>query len=216
MTPDQIQATARRKYNVVGDTFYNDDFFYDLIFEAESELAQEAIVIEKIYSTDSVADQREYDWPTNAISIRRVEYDGNKLRYTDFREDDSLTLSQSDTTESGTPDFYQLWDRTIYLRPIPDTADLVIKIFTYDMPNLQSTGDANLDTPAHLHKDIINFVVANLAAKNQDMRTAQHYLEMWSKAVMRAKKWQAKRKHRDGPPRVKNVDELPSTHFGLT
>lgn len=216
MTPSQIQAAARRKYNVVGDTFYNDDFFYDLIYEAETELAEEALTIHKVYSTTSVASQREYAWPTNAIAIKRIEYDGNKLRKSNFREDDALTLSQSDTTETGTPDFYQIWDRTIYLRPIPSTSSLTIKIFTYDMPSLQTTGSATLDTPAHYHKDIVNFVVSALAAKNQDATTAQWYMNLWQKAVMRAKRWEQKRKRTDGIAVVQNVDTLPSTHLGVT
>lgn len=216
MTPSEIQAATRRKYNAEGDTFYNDAYFYDLIYEAETELAEEAMVIEKVYSTTSVASQREYSWPSTAIAIKRIEYDGNKLRYSNFREDDALTLSQADTTETGTPDFYQIWDRTIYLRPIPGTAGLTIRIFTYDRPSLQSTGNANLDTPEHYHKDIVNFCVSNLAAKNQDQGTANYYLQLWQNALRRAKRWQAKRVAQDGPKRVQNVDDLPSTHLGLT
>ncbi len=216
MTPDQIQASARRKYNAVGDTFYTDPFFYDLIYEAETQLAEEAQVIEKVYSTTSVASQREYSWPTNAIAIRRVEFDGNKLRYSNFREDDALTLSQADSTETGTPDFYQLWDRTIYLRPIPQTGSLTIKIYSFDMPSLQSSGGATLDTPVHYHKDIVNYVTAHLAAKNQDNQTASFYFGLWTKALEKAKTWQRKRRNADGPKRVQNVDDLPQTHLGLT
>lgn len=216
MTPDQIQDAARRKYNVVSDTFYNDDFFYDSIFEAETELAIKAKVIEKIYSTTSVADQREYSWPTNAIAINRIEYNGTKLRLTDFREDDALTLSQASTTQTGTPEFYQLWGRVIYLRQIPGTSGLTIKIFTYDLPSLQSTGGATLDTPAHLHSNIVNFVTSCLALKNQDASTAQFYRSLWDNSVIEAIRWQARKKRTDGFARVKNVDEIPSTHLGVT
>ncbi len=216
MTPDEIQAAARRKYNAVSDTFYTDSFFYDLIYEAETELAEEAQTIQKVYSASSVASQREYSWPTNAIAIKRLEYDGNKLRLATFRQDDAQTLSDASTTETGTPDFYQLWDRTIYLRPIPDTSSLTIKIYSYDMPSLQSTGNANLDTPVHYHKDIVNFCVGYLAAKNQDMNTAQMYQGLWQRAVERAKKWQRKRMMADQFKRVQNVDDLPATSLGLT
>lgn len=215
-TPAQIQADARRRYNATGDTFFTDDDFYDLIYEAETILAEEAKVIEKIYTTTSVADQREYSWPTTAIAIRRIEYDGNKLRYTNFREDDALTLSQADTTESGTPDFYQLWDRTIYLRPIPSTAGLTIKIFTYDRPSLQSSGSANLDTPEHYRKDITTFVLAHMAMKDGNASVAQSYFNRWDLAVRKAIRWQRKRRDADTPKRVQNVDDLPQTHLGLT
>lgn len=215
-TPDQIQADARRKYNATGDTFFTDPDFFDLIYEAETQLAMESLCIEKVYSASSVASQREYSWPTNAISIKRIEYDGEKLKQTNFREDDSITTSDSDTTDTGTPAFYQLWDRTIYLRAIPDTSSLTIRIFTYDRPNLQTTGGANLDTPEHYRKDIVGFVVAHMALKDGNNNVAQSYFNRWDLAVKRAIRWQRKRRGTDGPKRVQNVDCLPQTHLGLT
>jgi len=216
MTPDQIQSAARRKYNAVGDTFYNDSFFYDLIFQAETELVTEGLLIENTYSTTSVASQREYAYPTSAIAIRRLEYDGNKLAKSTFREDDAMTLSQSDTTDGGTPTVYQTWDRIIYLRPIPDTADLTIKIFTYDEPVLLSTGNANLAVPTVYHTAIVDFVVSHLASKNQDFQTATFYMNRWEQGKVLAKRLHAKVKRTDKFTRVKNVDDLPATHLGVT
>lgn len=215
MTPADIEAAARRKYNVVGDTFFTTDFFYDLIFEAECDLATETQLIEKVYSTVSVDGQREYSWPTNAISIRRLEYDGNKMKKTNFREDDALTLSQSDTLQKGVPEFYQLWDRTIYLRPIPGDDDKTIKIYSYDMPERQSTPGGILDTPIVFHPDIVNYCVYGLATKQQDESAANLYLSKWSAAVTKARRWHQKRKRADNFARVQNVDDLPSTTFGV-
>lgn len=215
-TPSQIQADARRKYNATGDTFFVDDDFYDLIYEAETQLAEEALVIEKVYSTTSVVSQREYSWPSTAIAIKRIEYDGAKLRYSTFRDDDDYTLSDTDTTDTGTPDYYQLWDRTIYLRPIPGTADLTIRIFTYDRPNLQSTGSANLDTPEQFRKDIVNFVVAHMAMKDGNQQVANMYMQRWDLALKRAIRWQRKRSNADLPKRTQNVDCFPMTHLGIT
>lgn len=215
MTPSEIQTAARRKYNAVGDTFYEDDFFYDLIYEAETQLAEQALVIQKRYETVSVVSQREYSWPTNAMAIYRLEYDGQKLQLINFRQDDAVTLSETDTTQTGTPSFYELWDRTIFLRPIPETAGLTIKIYSYDMPSRQSSGSATLDTPSHYHKDIVNFCVAALAAKNQDMQSYQAYKALWDTALKRAKIWQRKRVNQDSFKRVLNVDELPQSYQGL-
>lgn len=212
-TPAQIEASARAKYNAVGDTFLNSEEFYDLIYEAETILAEEAFVIEKTYSSVSVASQREYAWPTLAISIKRIEYDGTKLTYSTFREDDNVTTSRTDTTTIGRPTIYQLWERNFYLRAIPDTDDLVIKVFSYDMPNLQSSPTANLDTPEHYKKDIINYVVANMAMKDGNVNVAQQYFLRWELGVKRAKKWQIKRRSVDGPRMVKNVDVMPQSYL---
>ncbi len=216
-TPIQIEADARRKYNATGDNFFSSEDFYDLIYDAETQLAEEALVIENTYTANSVADQREYAYPTRAIAIKRIEYNGRKLRYTTFREDDSITLSNADTTASGTPEEYQLWNRTIFLRVIPDTSSLTIKLYTYDRPNLQSTPTANLDTPEHYRKDIVNFCIANMAMKDGNVNVATQYFNRWELGLKRAIRWQTKHKGVDGPKRVHNVDDLPqSNNFGLT
>tara|TARA_R110000796_G_scaffold248508_1_gene375342 strand:- start:1953 stop:2609 length:657 start_codon:yes stop_codon:yes gene_type:complete len=215
-TPSQVQADARRKYNATGDTFFVDDDFYDLIYEAETILAEEALVIEKMYESTSVANQRAYAWPTLAMAIKRIEYDGSKLIYSTFRQDDQETISTTDTTSSGTPTIYQLWERNFYLRVIPDTSALVIKVFTYDRPNLQSSPTSNLDTPEHYRKDIVTYCVANMAMKDGNTAVGQQYFNRWDLAVKRAIRWQAKSRGVDGPKRVKNVDELPQSYsYGL-
>lgn len=216
-TPAQIEADARRKYNATGDTFFTSNDFYDLIYEAETILAEEALVIENTYSASSVANQREYAFPTRAIALKRVEYDGNKLKYSTFRMDDAETLSEADTTATGTPEIYQVWNRTIYLRVIPGTSDLTIKLYTYDRPNLQSTPTANLDTPEHYRKDIVNYCLAHMAMKDGNVNVAQGYFNRWDMAIKRAIRWERKMRGVDGAKRVQNVDDLPqSNNWGLT
>lgn len=216
MTPTTIQTAARHKYNSTGDTFFTDDEFFQLIWEAECQLAEEALVIENRYSTDAVANQREYEVPTLTLSIKRIEYDGQKLKYTSFLEDDDITLINQDTTDTGTPSYYQVFDRTIFLRPIPASSlSSGITLYTYDMPNLQTSPTATLDTPTIYHKDIVNYLVANMAAKDGNTNVAQYYMGMWQQGILRAKKWRNKRLSDGGPRTVKNADVLPNTYLGI-
>lgn len=214
MTPAQIQAAARRKYNATGDTFFSDDEFFYLIYEAESVLAQESLVIQKTYTTSSVASQREYAWPTNALGIRRIEYDGSKLKFINMRQDDIVTLLNTDVVDTGTPEYYFVWDRSIFLRKTPGTAGLSIKIYTYDLPSLQTSSSANLDTPVIYHKDIVNFVVANMAIKDGNGTIYDRFNKMWELAVANSRKFQRRRVGQDGMPRVQNVDALVNTNLG--
>lgn len=214
MTPAQIQAAARRKYNAVGDTFFTDDEFFYLIYEAESRLAQEALVIEETYSSTSVASQREYAWPTQALAIKRIEYDGSKLKQINLREDDVITLLNTDVSDTGTPEYYALWKRSIFLRKTPGTSALTIKIYTYDLPSLQTSSSATLNTPVIFHKDIVNFIVANMAIKDGNGTIYDRFNNMWEKAVEDAIQFQRKRARKDGMPRVQNVDALVQTNLG--
>lgn len=216
MTPDEIQLAARRKYNSVGDSFFSDDEFLYLIYEAESVLAQEALVIQNTYSTVSVASQREYAWPTRSISIYRIEYDGSKLKLINQRQDDVITLLNTDVTDTGTPEFYALWDRTVYLRKTPGTAGLDIKIYSYDLPSLLTSGTSTLYTPTIYHKDIVNFICAFMALKDGNKAIYQEFMGIWQKAIQQAIQFQRRRVSQDGMKSVQNVDALVNTSYGYS
>jgi len=215
LNPSQLQAAARRKYNSTGDTFFDDDEFFQLIYDAECQLATEAMVIENRYTTTSVASQREYAYPTRTIAIKIVYFDGEKLQYSNFREDDTLTINDSSSTQTGTPAFYQTWERTIFLRPVPSTAALDIDLYTYDLPNLQTSGTATLDTPTVYHNDIVHYLVAHMAAKDGNTKLSDYYLGLWLRSVQRAKAWKMKEKSSDGPRRVRDESEMQQSWLGM-
>ncbi len=133
MTPNDLQEYARRQYNASADQFFSDSELYQHIWAAEYELAYKAMLIERVYTTTTVASQQEYSYPTDTIAIKRVTYDGVKLVPITFKEDDTLTLGNAATTATGSPQFYAIWNETLYLRPVPDD-DLTLKLFTYNEP----------------------------------------------------------------------------------
>lgn len=213
MTPLEIEEAARNKYNSEGDNFWSTDEIMGLIYEAELELAREAINIERIYTTSSVIGQQTYSIPTNAISIKRIEFDGSKLERISFREDDTVTNLQADTDETGTPVYYFEWNELIYLRPIPSTV-ATIRIFTYDEP-AAVTSLSTLEVPTQFHRDLVNYVVREMALKDQNMAIANTYAAFWEKAIKQAKAWTKKRKRGDEFAIVKNGDDMPRSILGV-
>jgi len=212
MTPAEIEVAARRKYNSDNDSFWTTDEIMGLIYEAELEMARESINIERTYTTTTVASQHSYSQPTNSISIKRIEYDGQKLERITFREDDTITNLQSDTTATGTPIYYYEWNSLIYLRPIPDSA-LELKIYSYDMPQaVEST--TNLEVPVQFHRDLVNYVVKEMALKDQNTAIADRYQAMWDRALVKVKAWTRKRKRGDEFQVVKNADDSAGTILG--
>lgn len=215
MTPAEIETTARGYYNATGDTFHSTADILSSIYHAEIELVQAGIVIENSYTTTTVASQQEYAFPTNAESIKRITYDGQKLQPIDMREDDSLTLSTSTTTSTGTPQFYFVWDDVIYLRPIPAAA-ATLKIFSFDKPQVV-TALSTLSVPVIFHMHIVDFVLAQMYAKDKDFSASGFYMNRWngpSGHVEKAKQWARKRKRGDGLTYVKDEDTLAAGLIG--
>jgi hypothetical protein len=213
MTSAQIEAAARNKYNSTGDTFYTSSEIVDYIYQAQLELAQACPIIEAVYSTTSVASQQEYSYPTNTTEIKRITYDGRKLQPITFRQDDAVTGLDSDTTSTGTPEYYMIWNRTLYLRPIPATSSQTIKIFSINEPQVMTTSSA-LEVPSLFHMDIVNFVAAQMAYKDDNQRRGDVYMNLWEAAKRRAVAWTKRRKRGDGFAAVVPEELQATTQFG--
>jgi hypothetical protein len=214
MTPQQVESAARRRYNSEDSTFWSQDEVFKVIYEGELILAREALVIEASTTSTSTDGTRAYSFPSGFIAVKRIEYNGSKLRPIDFREDDLLTLSNSTTTEEGTPQYYVVWNDQVYLRPIPDTSDVTITWYGYKEPTLLTTVSSTLSIPSRFHVDLIEYTASIMAAKDENLRMAQYYEARWMDRVERAKAWQKKRLRTDSFATVKSEEALSQTLLG--
>lgn len=216
MTPQQISDAARRKYNSEGSSFFSEAEIYDLIYQAELEIARETKMLEgRSTSLTTTAGTQGYAYPTGVLEIKRIEVDGIKLKRIDFREDDRITLLNSNSTEQGEPQYYFDWGNTIYLRPIPDTSSLQIKIYYYKEPALITSGSQTLEVPALFHMSIVDRVVAEMALKDGNQAIADRYFAMWyDRHMPAAMKWTRKRKTGDGFSVVRDEDDVVGTILG--
>lgn len=192
MTPQEIETAARQRYNAVGDDFFPTAMILDLIYQASMELAIQTYCIERTFSTTSTSGTREYAYPTNALSIRRVEYDGVKVFPARLERDPKTNITES----TGTPSLYAIWNNEIIFFPTPDTTSDTIKVFTYNQPQavvLTST----LEIPDEYHLAVIDYILSSLFAKDKDIRMATYYRNIWLAAVERFKQDQAQRQRGD-------------------
>lgn len=201
MTPTQILTSARNKYNAVGDSFWSDDELLGILYDACVEMTDDADMIERTYSTSTVASQQEYSYPLDTTKIKRITFNGRKLYPIDFRIDDDITGYNQSTSSTGTPAYYFIWNDTISLRPIPSDVG-TLKIYAYNEP-AELTITSVLEIPTQFHKDLIYFIVSEMTAKDKQFDHAQYYLNKWEKAKLRAKAFMRKKRRGDGPAYVK-------------
>ncbi len=213
MTPLELIDYARQQYNASNDDFFADTELYKHTWHAQSILAKEAMAIENTYTTPTVASQQEYAFPTNALAIKRIIYNGKKLEQISFREDDVMTGNNAATTSTGTPTAYMLFDRIIYLRPIPD-AVYTLKLFTFDEPQTVSAS-SSFDVPTDFHLDLVNYVLWRMATKDQNFQSAEYYKGQWDEAVARCKRWSKRKLVADGFKTVKDENAL-SQWWGIS
>lgn len=207
MTPANIVESARRRYNAVGDSFFADDELYGLIYEAQLDIQQDTKIAESTDSSITTVDgTRTYAFPTNWISLKRVEYNGIPLFKIDFDEDDQITGSRPDTTGKGTPTSYFVWNETIYLRPVPDDAQ-TLKLYGYKQPADVTSGTDTLLLPEMFHYILIDYVTAEMAFKDNNNPVGSYYSTKYQRGVERIRAWVARRK-RNGAFAVVKSEEL--------
>lgn len=220
MLPSDINTTARSRYNATGDSFFTDSEIYYSIYQAEQELVSESPGIVESYLAGITLTQgtRQYAFPTNARVIKRIEYVNlsgiaNKLEPITFREDDALTLVNVASTTQGTPQFYEIYNYNIYLRPVPDTTSTTINVYSYNEP-IVPTNSSTLEIPTVFHMDLVDYVVFQMYLKDKNLEMAQAYAEKWESAKLRVKRWVQKKKRGDAFTIVMNEDNLAVTLTG--
>lgn len=206
MTPSDLMNYVRQRYNAVGDSFFADGEIYNYFWAGQTELAQETFCIRRTYTTTSVVDQRIYDMPAYTLSLRRVEFDGERIFPNDFLDDDALTGNNPDDDISGTPEHYQIWDSQYYLRPTPSTA-ATIKLYTYDLPTVPSSV-GTLDVPERYHLMLADYALYCMLSKDKNRQMAQDHLALWKEHKQRALQTERLRMVGDSFSCVKDMDDI--------
>lgn len=187
MTPGEIETAARQEYNALADTHWSSSEFLGLMDRAQLDLARRALCIERIYTTITVAGTQDYSFPTNAIAIKRITYDGKVIYPITYQEDDTVTVYNTATAAQGVPEWYTLWENTLSLRPIPSDA-LTLKIYTYNYPQpLSATSTLEIDPIFHGY--IVDFILARMYSKDKDFNSAQYYDNKWLEGREEVVKW---------------------------
>lgn len=212
MTVTEILDTARDLYNASSDSFFTNTQMYNWLGKACNVLATKAYVIEASSSVTTVAGTQSYVFPSSAFAIKRVVYNGRKLKRVTFREDDSVTLASATSTQTGNPTYYYEWNGYIYLRPIPDSA-LTLTYYYYSLQPV-ITAITTLSLPVEYHMDTVEYLLYCMFSKDKDTPSASAHMQMWQSAVEDAKKSKRMRKRSDSFGTVQDEDTLPSSVLG--
>lgn len=213
MTPSQVEETARRRYNAIGDTFWSQQEIFDIIYAACLEACGETYCLERTYTSPTVAGTQGYDFPENAVAIKRVTWNGVKLTLIDMRDDDAITGMNQNTSDTGNPAYYWIWNRTIYLRPNPGSV-ANLKLWTESVQGAISAATTTLEIPDQHHMRLVNFVLSCMAAKDTNYNAAQYYLGLWEKDKKEIRKSMRKMKRADGFATVKDENLVVQTVIG--
>jgi hypothetical protein len=201
MTLSSLTDFIRSAYNSAeGDTFFSSQWMITQIWAAETMLANDGWVIEKTYTTPSVAGTRSLVWPANCIGIKEIRYKGKQLQKVDLESDPK----DDENNPSGTPTSYTIWEKEIILFMTPDTNGDNIQVRTYQAPAQLVNGSDPLNVPDEYQICIADKVIAEMAIKDQNIGLAREYMSKWMNCVEKAKQNQRRQKRSDKQARTKD------------
>lgn len=214
MTPTELEQMARERYNAVGETFWSSAEMRNLMYAACVELGIETECIERTYSTTTVADTAEYEFPTNIVIPKRVTYYGAKLEPINMRQGDALTLNQNGVTTTGTPQWYSQFNNTFTLYPTPNDAQ-ELKVWGIVEPQQITTASTELESPTWTHARLVNYMLSEMYAKDKDFGAADKYRGKWEQDKLWVKRVMKTKRRGDSPAQVLDEEHLPKTLLGL-
>lgn len=205
LTPAQIIGQARQRYNAVGDSFFSDEELLALVWDGQNELALSALCIRQVFTTPSVADQQEYTTPTSLLGIFRATYDGRVLEVDTL--DNVLRSTEGFSAGSGTPVSIAHWGTSFYLGPIPAESAKTIKTWCYVSPQ-EVVNASSLEVPARHQFKLVNFLLAQMAFKDNNERLGDRYLNRWNADIEKARAEERRLEKTGGFAIVRNEDFL--------
>ena len=177
MTPTEIETAARRMLNAEGSKFWSsEEIIGNYLYMAALEMAQETFCIQNRYTQTTVADQEEYTVPARMLAIKRVTYDSCKLKPISKLQLDSIDHN-TNTTVTGTPQYYYHLDDVFGLYPVPTEAK-TLKLTTYDAPDVP-TSTSTLQIPLRFHGHLIIGVAWYMSLKELGHPNQRAYEFQW-------------------------------------
>jgi len=201
MTLGNLIDFCQQAYNAVGDGFFTTPWYISMIWRAETELCIEGWVIEETLTNTSVSGTRELAWPSNVLGIKEVKYDYKNLAKVPLR-DDPVTTS---TGSTGTPRSYAIWNNTVILYPTPSATGDQIQLRCYMAPDQLAAITDPLNVPDEYQIQLSDYVLAQMAFKDQNMVLGSVYMQTWKMAVEKSRQQRRRRLRADKNACVRDV-----------
>lgn len=208
MTPTELETYVRQRYNAVSDNFFSQSEIFSYFWAGEMELVQETFCIQATdTSITSTAGTRAYSLPTNTLGIARAEFDGERIFPNQFIDDDVLTGNRPDEGATGTPENYQVFGDSIYLRPVPSTSSLTLKLYLYKLPT-DPNSSGTLDVPSRYHLALADYALYCILTKDKNPGMAAAHLTLWQNHKRLAMQTEKLRRGSDSFQVVKDYEDI--------
>jgi hypothetical protein len=215
MSPSELLTHIRSLSYDADETLMADSEVYTLMSLAELEIAKETGCTEATTTDTSVIDQREYDFPTDALRIISVYYDSVKLKKIIYDQIEFIEgISYGGSSQSGDAVYYYEFAKKIGLSPIPDSAK-TIKYLYIKIPTTLSSTSTEFTIPDVYIQTITHFCLHKMFMKDQQKGEADREYQLWLQGLENIKKDWGSTKEIDKLEMVRLEELYGDTELGI-
>ena len=182
----KVEDIIRRVRTVAGDIEvlqFTDENIIQWINDAMREIASDNQLLQKAATSNTVADQAEYDIPADILKFHSVMYDGSDLNFINFEEAKIRGYLNSDT---GTPAACWVWAGKLTLYPTPSEAKPLKLIYTRN-PTEVAGDQETPEIPQSYHMRLVDYCLAQVAQQDDDINRYQLKMEEFRTGVYNLK-----------------------------
>jgi len=197
--------------------FWTDNQVLRMLSRAERELCTEAPVLERVHSTDLVANTSLYNFHANAVELDRVEVNGKKARIIDIRDIDRL-LGRGGTapnTTDGSANYVYIWNRQMGLHPTPSAAATSGLVYwSYDFPSAISSIGESISVPDEFAFTLIPGASAIAFRKRREWEASAFYEAKFESEIAKIRAVMQRKRQRDRKWKIRDREKDPSSSLG--
>lgn len=184
---DQI---IRRVRNTAGDINvlqFTEEMLVDWINDAVRECAIENNLLQKIATQNTVANQQEYDLPTDIMKLHSIYINGEKLKILTLQEWEEVSGGQpTGVPTTGAPYQVYIWATKLNVWPPPSSV-VPIKINYIYSPTDWDGADGDTEKPPlpeNYHLRLIPYVLAQVALQDENMVLYEKHMGQFRSGVV--------------------------------
>lgn len=168
---EQLTRQVLSRLNETDDSFVNRDDIRNYLNEALDDLTDALRVEAPPAAITLIEDVDEYDIPENLNRFARVELEGTRLIFNEFKTFNEI---QQDNT-------YTVWGDKLYIRPIPTSAEAgqTLKVYYYRKPSHMEHKDDKADIDGKYDQFLILYALAKAFERDEELElfssTMQQY-----------------------------------------
>lgn len=216
-----INKVRRQLLETIG-TFWSDAELLDLINEAELDFHNRIRLLEASALMSTQVGRCNYPLPSNwlssrALLINKLNPDGSdnwhRLQPTNLEKitQEKVNFLSTNTNQLNTPYQYFIWNKEIWLYPVPDDV-YTVQMFFKAKPVPLTVMTESLNTDDSLSEAIEAYVLWKAWKKEKEQDLALEQAQMYSNYIREARRWEKKQ---SGDQRFKlDIDSKQGFNMG--